>query len=51
MCSQNIRNVGEAGEMNRGKGTKRYSQKSIGQGVGMDRLYRSVAMFLLGLLL
>lgn len=30
MCSQNIKDVGEAGEMSRGKGSKRYSQKSIG---------------------
>lgn len=35
VCSQNIKDAGEAGEMSRGKGTKRYGQRSKGQGMAI----------------
>lgn len=35
VCSQNIKDAGEAGEMNRGKGTQRYGQRSTEQRVSM----------------
>lgn len=38
MKSQNIKDVGEAAEMSRGKGTKIQGQRSIGRGVGMVQI-------------